>query len=80
VTAKFVPNTALIETRFLVVGDVFECNDGRRCRVTGESFTLLGTTLLPVEVTVRSFGRTRVYGDNLTVWPRDRVLVVGRYC
>jgi hypothetical protein len=80
VTVTFVPNTALIETRFLVVGDVFECDNGSRYRVTGDAFTLLGTTLLPVEVTARSFGRTRVYGDHLTVRRGDRVLVVGRYC
>jgi hypothetical protein len=80
VTGTFVPNNAVIEARFLVIGDALQWDTGPHYRVTGASFTLLGTTLLPVEATTCSFGRTRVYHDHLTIRPDDVIPVVGRYC
>lgn len=73
----FVANSSLIETRFLVTGEVFECDNGSRYQVTGDPFVLLGSTQREVLVTDR-WGRS--HNELLTVRPGEKVCVIGRYC
>jgi len=75
-STTFVPALAMIETRFLLVGEVFECNDGKTYRVTGEPFTQLGTTMREVEV-ADPWGRKHF--EHMTITAGEKAMVIGRY-